>query len=147
MQQYDISFIFTFSFLTHLLNIFNYSIEINNALYLSNIISLFGFCILIFYYPYFFYNNYNYLLNTDIFTFNLTCILIHIIPLYLFKSKNKINKNNIEITILNTSIILLIYYLLFNPILGRIYPFSDDKLILLAIFLLLYTRIFYIYWM
>lgn len=145
MQQYDISFIFTFSFLSHILNIFNYSIEINNVLYLSNIISLFGFCIMIFYYPYFFYNNYNYLLNTDLFTFNLTCIFIHVIPLYLFKSKNKINKSNIDMTTINTFIILLIYYLLFNQILCKIYPFSDDKLILLAIFLLLYTRIFYIY--
>jgi hypothetical protein len=144
MQQYDISFILTFSFLTHFLNIFNYSIDINNALYLSNIISLFGFCIMIFYYPYFFYNNYNYLLNTDLFTFNLICILIHIIPLYLFKSKNKINKDNIDITITNTIIILLIYYLIFNQILGKIYPFSDEKLIFLAIFLLFNTRIFYI---
>ena len=112
MQQYDISFIFTFSFLTHILNIFNNNIEINNALYLSNIISLFGFCIMIFYYPKFFYNNYNYLLNTDLITFNLLCILIHVIPLYIFKNKNKINKNNIDITINNTIIILLIYYLL-----------------------------------
>jgi len=144
MQQYDISFILTFSFLTHFLNIFNYSIDINNALYLSNIISLFGFCIMIFYYPYFFYNNYNYLLNTDLFTFNLTCILIHIIPLYLFKSKNKINKDNIDITIINTIIFLLIYYLLFNQILSKIYPFSDTNLILLVIFLLFNTRIFYI---
>lgn len=136
MQQYDISFIFTFSFLSHILNIFNYSIEINNALYLSNIISLFGFCIMIFYYPHFFYDNYNYLLNTDLFTFNLTCILIHILPLYLFKSKNKINKNNIDITIINNIIFLLIYYLLFNQILCKIYPFSDTNLILLAIFLL-----------
>ena len=100
---------------------------------------------MIFYYPYFFYNNYNYLLNTDLFTFNLTCIFIHVIPLYLFKSKNKINKSNIDMTTINTFIILLIYYLLFNQILCKIYPFSDDKLILLAIFLLLYTRIFYIY--
>jgi len=145
MQQYNISFIFfTFSFLSHILNIFNYNIEVNNALYLSNIISLFGFCIMIFFYPYFFYNNYNYLLNTDLITFNLICILIHIIPLYLFKSKNKINKNNIDITIYNTSIILLIYYLLFNSILDRIYPFSDTKLIILIIFLLFSTRIFYI---
>ena len=145
MQQYNISFIFfTFSFLSHILNIFNYNIEVNNALYLSNIISLFGFCIMIFFYPYFFYNNYNYLLNTDLITFNLICILIHIIPLYLFKSKNKINKNNIDITIYNTSIILLIYYLLFNSILNRIYPFSDTKLIILIIFLLFSTRIFYI---
>ena len=145
MQQYNISFIFfTFSFLSHILNIFNYNIEVNNALYLSNIISLFGFCIMIFFNPYFFYNNYNYLLNTDLITFNLICILIHIIPLYLFKSKNKINKNNIDITIYNTSIILLIYYLLFNSILNRIYPFSDTKLIILIIFLLFSTRIFYI---
>jgi hypothetical protein len=145
MQQYNILFIFfSFSFLSHILNIFNYNIEVNNALYLSNIISLFGFCIMIFFYPYFFYNNYNYLLNTDLITFNLICILIHIIPLYLFKSKNKINKNNIDITIYNTSIILLIYYLLFNSILNRIYPFSDTKLIILIIFLLFSTRIFYI---
>ena len=48
-------------------------------------------------YPYFFYNKYNYLLNTNLVTFNLICILIHVIPLYLFKSKNKINKNNISI--------------------------------------------------
>lgn len=142
-MQHDILFIFTFSVLTHILNFFNYSIEINNALYLSNIISLFGFCIMIFIYPYFFFNKYNYLLNTDLITFNLICIFLHIIPLYSFKSKNKINKNNIEITIINTTIIFLIYYLLFNSILDKIYPFSYDKLILLAIFLLIISYLLF----
>ena len=142
-MQHDILFIFTFSILTHILNFFNYSIEINNALYLSNIISLFGFCIMIYFYPYFFYNKYNYILNTDLITYNLICIFLHIIPLYSFKSKNKINKNNIEITIINTTIIFLIYYLLFNSILDKIYPFSYDKLILLSIFLLIISYLLF----
>jgi hypothetical protein len=142
-MQHDILFILTFSVLTHILNFFNYSIEINNALYLSNIISLFGFCIMIYFYPYFFYNKYNYLLNTNLITFNLICVFLHIIPLYSFKRKNKINKNNIEITIINTTIIFLIYYLLFNSILNKIYPFSYDKLILLAIFLLIISYLLF----
>jgi hypothetical protein len=145
MQQYDISFIYTFSFLTHIINIFNYNIKINNALYLSNIISLFGFIIMVYNYPYFFYNKYNYLLNTDLFTFNLTNILIHVIPLYIYKNKNKINKNNIDITIFYTSIILLIYYLLFNSILIKIYPFDNINLILLVIILLFFIRFVIIY--
>ena len=142
-MQHNILFVFTFSVLTHILNIFNYSVEINNALYLSNIISLLGFCIMIFLYPYFFYNKYNYLLNTDLITFNFICIFLHFIPLYSFTSKNKINKNNINITIINTIIILLIYYLLFNSILDKIYPLNDINLILLVIFLLTISYIIF----
>jgi hypothetical protein len=110
----------------------------------SNSFSLFGFCIMIYYYPYFYYEKYNYLLNTNLIIFNLICIFVHIIPLYLFNNKNKINNSNIDITITNTIFILLIYYLLFNSILKKMYPFSDTNLILLVIFLLVILYMVYI---
>jgi len=145
MKNYNISFIYTFSLLSHILIINNFNDEINNSLYLSNIISLFGFCIMIYYYPNFFYNKYKNLLNTNLFIFNLLLTIIHIIPLYIFNYKNKINKDNIDITIIYTTIILLIYYLLFNSKLHDIYPFSHKELFILGGLILVATKLFYIF--
>ncbi len=136
----DISFIITFSVLSQILIILNS----NNTLYLSNILSLIGFSIMISIYPLFFYNKYNWILNTNIYIFNIICLIIHFLPIYIFRNKQNINKNNIDITIINTLLLLLFYYLLFKKYLqNNLYPLNETQLLVLIILIL--SFLFYYY--
>ena len=138
-------FLFTFSIISHFLNYYNYNnIKIHNALYLSNILSLIGFCIIIFLYPLFFYDKYNWLLNTDLVTFNFICIIIHIIPVYFFRNKQNINNINIESTVADTILLLLLYNIIFkNYLRNNLYPFNELELLVLSISILFLLLFYY----
>ena len=138
-------FLYTLSFLTHVISIFNFNTKINNILYLLNIFSLIGYCILLSYNNTFFYKTHINVFNSSLVVFNLISFFSHLFPLYLYKNKDNINQNNIEETIFNTIIVLFIYLLLFNSKLEQIYPSSVSNLILLAVFILYIIYIFYKY--
>jgi hypothetical protein len=145
MRIPDLSFVYTFSSLTIILNAFYYNERINNALYLSNILSLIGFCVILFFYPKFYYDKYNSLIHFNLLWFNITCILIHILPVVLFIDKNNIDRNNLLTVLIDTVCILLLYLLLFYSILHEIYPFSILQLFIMCIVLLpIISGIYYI---
>jgi hypothetical protein len=145
MKKKNLLFLFTFSIISQFLNIFKYNnIKIHNSLYLSNILSLFGFCIMIYLYPLFFYNKYNWLLGTNVFTFNFICIIIHILPIYFFKNKQNINKINIESTLADTILLLLLYNIIFKYYLrNNLYPFNELELLVLSISILFLLLFYY----
>jgi hypothetical protein len=132
MKVPDISFIYTFSIIVFVLNIFYYNTRINNALYFCNIFSLFGFCIMIWYYPTFFYDKYNWLIQWNILPFNVLCVMLHILPLILFIDKNHIDSRNIIVTSIDSSFIMLGYLFIFHSILKDIYPFTLFQLFLIS---------------
>lgn len=134
----DLSFLYTFSIITLILNAFYYNKRINNALYLSNILSLLGYCIMMFFYPIFYYSKYNYLFHFKLFWFNIICIGYHILPVWLFTDKNNIDRSNLFTAIFDTLCLLILYYMLFQSQLHNIYPFSIPKLVILALLLLLF---------
>ena len=144
-MQKDLSFLYTFSFISQiLLMVVSKNSKIYNSLYLANILSLIGFCIMLYLYPLFFYNKYNWIIKTNIFTFNFICFLMHIIPLILFKHKQNINKKNIILTITYTIILLIIYLILFKKYLqNNLYPLNILELIILVSFILFFTSIYY----
>ena len=137
-MSYDLNFIYSFSLLVNLFIIFNYNNNrIHNILYLSSSLALIGFCIMITLYPTYFYKKYNWILNTNLIIFNLILIFIHVLPLYLFYNKHQINKHNIEITVIDTLVLLLLYYILVRHKLHNVYPLNEIQLFYLVIFILI----------
>jgi hypothetical protein len=82
-------------------------------------------------YPKFFYNEYNWIINSNYITFEIIMILIHIMPIYLFRNKQKINSTNIENIIIHTIIYLILYDLIFHSSL-KLYPLNENELIILV---------------
>jgi hypothetical protein len=136
-------FLYTLSFLIYITSFFNFNTKINNSLYLLNIFTLIGFSILTLIDPYFFYNTHINPFNLNLVSFNIFVFLLHVTPLFLFKNKDNINKNNIVETISNAIIILLIYLFIFHSKLEKIYPLSKYNLIILAIIILLFIYTIY----
>lgn len=128
----NINFIFTFSSLSIFLNILNF----HNVLYFSNILSFLGFSFLLLINPYFFYEKYNWLLNTNLFLFNLICLIVHVMPIYFYRKKQNINKKNINETLLGTLLFLTLYISVFRCMLNELYPLEEFQLVLMVLILL-----------
>jgi hypothetical protein len=144
MKFPNISFIYSFSLIVFLLNIFHYNTRINNALYLCNTIALFGCCIMILVYPNFFYKKYNWLIPLNQLWFNMLLVFFHILPLFLFIDKNHINKNNIVNVIKDSILVMLLYLFIFHNLLKYIYPFTIFQLFFMSLSILIFIYIFFI---
>jgi hypothetical protein len=144
-MEKNFRFLFTFSIITHFLNLFKYNnIKIHNTLYLSNILSLIGFCVMLYFNPFFFYNKYYWLLNTNVFNFNSICIILHVLPIYFFKNKQNINKINIESTVADTILSLLLYATIFKYyLINNLYPFNELELLVLSLSILFLLLFYY----
>ena len=133
----NLSYIYTFSFISLMFTfIFN-----NNIFYLANIISIFGFVIIIILYPTFFYNLYKDDFDVDLITYNLLNLFFHLLPIILFYK----NKNITDTTFIYLIIYLLIYYLIFKSKFNEIYPLSEINLIIMCCFILFILFILYHY--
>lgn len=138
-MEKNFNFLLTFSVLSQLLLIFNNS----NSLYVAVSLSFIGFCVICYLHPYFFYNKYNWLLNTNLYIFNIICILIHFVPLYIYKNKQNLNKNNITFAVADTMLLLLIYDAIFKKYLeNNLYPLNELELMTLS-FIILFMILFY----
>lgn len=83
-------------------------------------------------YPKFFYNIFNKYVNVNYIIFEIIMLVIHLIPLYLFKNKQKINETNIKETIINTLVYLILYDLIFYSSL-ELYPLKENEMIILML--------------
>ena len=136
------------STLAFILNVFIIHPKVNIALYLLNIFCLLGIIVFLFANPFFIFNKLHYLpivKNIDVITFNIITILFHIMPIYLFAHRNKLQEVFSLETIRNSIIIIFIYLLLFYRNLENIYPLKIQQLIIMSIsFYILFLGIHYI---
>ena len=147
MEKLPIYYIlFTFSFLSFFFHLFTReNNDISNALYFANMFSLLGFCIMTYVFPTWFYDRFNYLLDTNIHLFNFIVIALHIAPLYLFRNRNTIDKMNLVKTIIYFCALLSLYLVCFYPIVEIVYPFTIEKMFIMSLILLGICSIIFYY--
>ena len=138
------------SALAFLLNAFIIHPKVNRALYLLNIFCLLGITVITIVNPFFIFNKLHYLpivKNIDVITFNIFNFIFHIMPVYLFAHRNKLQDIFSLETIRNSIIIIFIYLFLFYRNLKNIYPLHIQHLILMTIiFYLLFLVIHYTFY-
>jgi hypothetical protein len=103
---------------------------------LLNILSLLGIIVILFANPFFIFNKFNYLPiieNIDVITFNIIITSLHVIPIYLFAHRNKLQEVFSLETIRNSIIFIFIYLFLFYRNLEKIYPLNIQQLIIMCI--------------
>jgi hypothetical protein len=136
------------SVLSFILNVFMIHPKVNVALYLLNILSLLGIIVILFANPFFIFNKFNYLPiieNMNVITFNIIITLLHVIPIYLFTHRNKLQEVFSLETIYNSIIIIFIYLFLFYNNLENIYPLNIQQLLIMCFsFYILFLGIHYI---
>lgn len=125
----------TFSSLSFIANCFLITHRINTALYFSNVMSLILATVMIIIYPDFLYDKYSdlflgYFNKTAI---NITGILVHIIPVYLFRNRQRFDELLKLNTIMDSALLLFVYYLLFRQHLYAVYPLSEYELMFMSI--------------
>jgi hypothetical protein len=121
----------TFSSIVLITNFFLFTHRINTALYFSNILSLVLATIMIMMYPNWLYEKYKNvfldLLNS--YGINICAILMHILPVYLFRNRQTLSELLEFNTIYDSAFMLLIYYVLFQDHVHTIYPLTKYELI------------------
>jgi len=143
-----IHYLFSLSTLVFILNAFKIHPKVNVALYLLNILSLLGISVITYVDPFFIFNKLNYLPileNMDVLTFNICNFIFHIMPVYLFANRNKLQEVFSLETIRNSIIIIFIYFLFFYKNLENIYPLRIHQLILMCFsFYILFIAFHYV---
>lgn len=125
----------TFSSLVFLANFFYINHSFNAALYFSNIMSLVISSIMMYFYPDFLFDKYGdiflgyfhkYILNGFVF-------FIHVIPLYLFQTRQTIIDLLDMNIILESATMLLSWYAIFQNLVPEVYPMSESTLFYLCL--------------
>ena len=70
------------------------------------------------------------------YSINLIAIFVHIVPVYLFRNRQKVSELLEFNTIYDSTFLLLFYFLIFHKHLHNIYPLSNSQLIGLSAFYL-----------
>jgi hypothetical protein len=138
----------TFSSLVLIANFFIFTHRINTALYFSNILSLVLATIMIMMYPNWLYDKYKDLyyglLNN--YGMNIYAILYHIIPVYLFRNRQKFSELLEFNTIYDSAFMLMLYYILFQDHLHNIYPLTKYQLITMCMaYFMVWTAVYYLH--
>lgn len=121
----------TFSSLVFIANFFVINHRMNTALYFLNIMSLILATVMILIYPNWLYNKYKgvFLGLLNSLAINVFSILVHIVPVYLFRVRQSWQELLEFNTIYDSAFILLLYYVLFEDQLSEIYPLNKYQLI------------------
>lgn len=136
------SFLFSFSLLSIAALIFSYSDgQLTRALFVCVIFAFFGFCVITYFEPAFFYSNYQLLFNDILFIHNadkanLILFVMHTFPVIMFWNRLQISLQDAP----NVLVLLMGYMFLYTlVVLGgiRIYPWSWSVMVGLIAFLYL----------
>jgi len=85
-------------------------------------------------YPDFIFDNYKdlFLGYLDKTIMNSLAIFVHLLPVYLFKDRQNLSELLGPKILLNSAILLLIYYIVFRNTFYKIYPASETELIYMS---------------
>ena len=139
--QLTIDLLMTYSFLVFLFNFIKFTHFINTVFYLTLILCFVISTAMVFFYPYFYYNNYKDLFfgYIEVYSMNALCLITHAYPIHMFKDEHTIDELfDIDI-ILASALLTILYYIAFRSILYKLYPFNDVEIIVsCGIFYLLF---------
>jgi hypothetical protein len=131
-DKHNYRFLFTFSFVSILLQLLPVSRELHNVFYSANVFSLMGYTIIMLAYPSRLYNHYgetirniveqvglSEIVDLNIYWVNLLGLVIHVIPVWIFRNAYSLG---------NLTILMFVYFVIAGPYLEIIYNLAFHEI-------------------